>query len=743
MSSSTAPPSPDYVLGLEYLEYLAPPDDEIPVEDQPLPVDASPIALSSVYVVDSDPLEKDPEEDLADEGDDDEEEEESFEDDDDDDKEEEASKDESEISKADMPSQKRLCLTDPASRVMTAVEEVNERVTDLVATQRHDAHELYVHHEDAQDVLALLRAQISLQTKRELGYGGSNQSTTEGCQCAAEKMALRKTTIPMTGTAIKALIAQGIANALAEYEAKRLVEMAMIAIIQEVVEEGQSTLLTVGHDAAYGMPWITLMKMITDKYCPRSRIKKLEIEIWDLKGHYKKYCPKLKNKNHGNQAGNGEARARDYAVENAGTNPDSNVITDHDYDVEITNEKIIQVNTIIRGCTLNFLNHPFNIHLMPVELGSFDEKTLIVRGDESNNEHESRLNIISCTKTQKYLLKGCHVFLQHVTTKKTGDNSKEKRLEDEPVARDFPEVFPEELPGIPPNRQVKFHIDLIHGAAPVGRVPYRLAPSEMKELSDQLQELSNKGFIRPSSLPWGAPVLIDDLFDQLQGSSVYSKIDLRSGYHQLRVREKDILKTAFKNRYGHYEFQVMPFGLFGYYRRFIEGFSKIAKSMTKLTQKKVMFDWRDKEKAKPKLCSAPILALPKGVGNFIVYYDASHKEIGGVLMHSEKKLSGLLVQPEIPQCKWDNITMDFITKLPKTSSGYDTIWMIVDRLSITLERGYPFLQTGEVEPEVLSSHGNVKTNSKGSIRTSSPVAHLHPKPRLEHYEQGSFNEERL
>ncbi|GJZ44822.1 hypothetical protein Tco_0592418 [Tanacetum coccineum] len=571
--------------------------------------------------------------------------------------------------------------------------------------------------------------------------------------------------------------------------------------------------------------------------------------------------------------------------------------------------------------------------------------------------------------------------------------SDEKRLEDIPIVREFLEVFLEDLPGLPPVLQVEFQIDLIPGAAPVARVPYRLAPSEMQELSNQLQELADRGFIRPSTSPWGAPVLfvkkkdgsfrmcidyrelnkltiknryplpkIDDLFDQLQGSSVYSKINLRSGYHQLRVRDEDIPKTAFKMRYGHYEFQVMPFGLTnapavfmdlmnrvckpyldkfvivfiddilvysrnkeehenhlriilellkkeklyakfskcdfwisvvqflghvidnqglhvdpakieavknwaspttpteirqflglaGYYRRFIKDFSKIAKSLTELTQKNKKYIWGEKQESafqllKQKLCEAPILALPEGNNDFVVYCDASLQGLGAVLMQREKviayasrqlnpheenytthdlelgavrilnqkefnmrqrrwlklladydceiryhpgkaniilkaqteaikeenikaenlrgidkafevrpdgtrciknqswlplfgnprdlimheshkskysihpgsdkmyqdlkklywwtnmkaiiaeyvvkcltcsrvkaecqKPSGLLIQPEIPTWKWEKITMDFVTKLPKTSSGHDAIWVIVDRLT--------------------------------------------------------------
>ncbi|GJQ92997.1 putative reverse transcriptase domain-containing protein [Tanacetum coccineum] len=281
-------------------------------------------------------------------------------------------------------------------------------------------------------------------------------------------------------------------------------------------------------------------------------------------GHIKKNCPKLKNR--GNNNGNGTAQGRAYALGGRDASPDSNVITgtfllnnryatilfdtgadrsfvsntfsalinitpttlESHYDVELADGKIIGVNTIIRGCTLNFMNHPFNIDLMPVPLGSFDviigmdwltkyhgviicdekivrvpfgREMLIFQGNGNNQREESRLNIISCTKAQEYLSKGCDVFLAHITTKEAKDKSEGKRLEDVPIVRDFPEVFPKDLPGIPPARQVEFQIDLVPGAAPVARVPYRLAPSEMKELAKQLQELSDKRFIRHSSSP--------------------------------------------------------------------------------------------------------------------------------------------------------------------------------------------------------------------------------------------------
>nr|GFB23793.1 putative reverse transcriptase domain-containing protein [Tanacetum cinerariifolium] len=147
--------------------------------------------------------------------------------------------------------------------------------------------------------------------------------------------------------------------------------------------------------------------------------------------------------------------------------------------------------------------------LMDKKIRTFIERneTLIIHGDGSNQGNATRSSIISCTKTEKYMMKGLPIFLEHITTKEVEDKSEKKRLEDVPIFRNFPEVFPEDLPGLPPTRPVEFQIDLVPGAAPVARAPYRLAPSEMKELAEQLKELSDKGFIRPSSSPWGAPVL--------------------------------------------------------------------------------------------------------------------------------------------------------------------------------------------------------------------------------------------
>ncbi|GJU50933.1 putative reverse transcriptase domain-containing protein [Tanacetum coccineum] len=387
-----------------------------------------------------------------------------------------------------------------------------------------------------------------------------------------------------------------------------------------------------------------------------------------------------------NKAGNNEARRRAYALGGGDDNPDSNVVTgtfllnnhyayilfdssvdrifrstkftalidipstalNAIYTVELADRRIDGSDTIIRGCTYRAVI-VYDKKIVRIPYGN---ETLTIRGEGSNDGSKSTLSIISCAKTQKYIQKGCHVFLARILAKKAEDRSKEERLKDVSIVQEFSEVFPEDLPGLPPARQVEFQIDLVPGAAPVARDSYLLAPSEMQELST-----------------------IDDLFNQLQGSSVYSKIDLRSGYHQLRVREEDIPKTAFRTRYGHYEFQLIPFrltnvptskedheehlklilellkkelyakfskcefwllkvqflghmidsegihvdpakiesikdwaspktptkirqflGLTGYYRRFIEGFPKIAKPMTKLTQKSVKFNWGEKEK---------------------------------------------------------------------------------------------------------------------------------------------------
>ncbi|KAL0561647.1 hypothetical protein IC582_002087 [Cucumis melo] len=357
--------------------------------------------------------------------------------------------------------------------------------------------------------------------------------------------------------------------------------------------------------------------------------------------------------------------------------------------------------------------------------------------------------VISAIRASKLISQGTWGILASVVDTREVDVS----LSSKPVVRDYPDVFPEELPELPPHREVEFAIELEPGTVPISRAPYRMAPAELKELKVQLQELLDKGFIRPSVSPWGAPVLfvkkkdgsmrlcidyrelnkvtvknryplprIDDLFDQLQGATVFSKIHLRSGYHQLRIKDGDVPKTAFRSRefldtflivfiddiliyskteaeheehlrivlqtlrdnklyakFSKCEFwlkqvsflghvvskagvsvdpakieavtgwtrpstvsEVRSFlGLAGYYRRFVENFSRIATPLTQLTRKGAPFVWSKAcedsfQNLKQKLVTAPVLTVPDASGSFVIYSDASKKGLGCVLMQQGK-----------------------------------------------------------------------------------------------------------
>ncbi|KAJ0627217.1 putative nucleotidyltransferase, Ribonuclease H [Helianthus annuus] len=270
------------------------------------------------------------------------------------------------------------------------------------------------------------------------------------------------------------------------------------------------------------------------------------------------------------------------------------------------------ISHVYRDCPIQIASIIRPANLYPIQMNDFDvilgmdwlsrhnvsiecQTRCIVFGNPQRPEFiyqgtqpRKPLKIISAFKAQRFLSHGCVAFFASI--KATSSN--ETNISDYPVVREFSDVFPEKLPGLPPDREVEFTIDLIPGAEPISKAPYRMAPLELKELKEQLQELLELGFIRPSVSPWGAPVLfvkkkdgsmrlcidyrelnkitirnryplprIDDLFDQLQGAKCFSKIDLRSGYHQLKIKDSDIPKSAFRTRYGHYEFLVMPFGL--------------------------------------------------------------------------------------------------------------------------------------------------------------------------------------
>ncbi|GJZ77633.1 putative reverse transcriptase domain-containing protein [Tanacetum coccineum] len=367
------------------------------------------------------------------------------------------------------------------------------------------------------------------------------------------------------------------------------------------------------------------------------------------------------------------------------------------YEIKIASGNLVEIDKVIKGCKLEIEGHIFDIDLIPFGHGSFD----VIIGMEWLSDNKAE--IIYHEKVIRIPLPDGNVLkvvgerpdkkMRLFMSAKASDNKQEEIV----VVRNFPKVFSDDLFGLPPIQEIEFWIELIPRATPVAKSPYRFTPSEMKELPGQLKELQDKELNRLTVKNRYPLPRIDDLFDQLQGSQLFLKIDLRFGYHQLRVHEDDIPKTEFRTRYGHFEFTVMPFGLTNapaifidlrnrvcrpyldkfvivfiddiliysktqeehvkhlrlvlellkkekmyakfskcefwlrevqflghvinglarYYRRFIENFSKIAKSLTILTQK----------------------ALPDGPEDFMVYCDASGIGLGCVLMQRGKVIA--------------------------------------------------------------------------------------------------------
>nr|GEX59273.1 putative reverse transcriptase domain-containing protein [Tanacetum cinerariifolium] len=402
--------------------------------------------------------------------------------------------------------------------------------------------------------------------------------------------------------------------------------------------------------------------------------------------HFKRDCPKLNNKD-GEKVnapgwvyavGNAEKRG------NASRDPDSNVVMGtfllnnryasilfdtgvdrsfistafsslidivptplgNSYDVEFADGKIIDVDTIMRGCTLNFLGHPFNIDLVPVELGSFD----VIIGMDWLRRCHAVIVFISCSKSQENMEKGCQIFLAQISAKKEEDRSGGKQLEDVPVVRDYPEVFPKDLPGLPPARPV-----MPFGLTNAPAVFMDLMNCVCKPYLDKFVIVFIDDILIYSSNEKEHTEHLKAILELLKKEKLYAKfskcefwipkvqflghvIDSR-GIHVDPANIKSIKDWGSPKT----PTEICQFlGLPGYYQRFIEGFLKIAKSMMKLTQKGIKFDWGEKEEnafqlIKQKLCSAPILDLPEGSKDFVVYCNASHKGLGAVLMQREKR----------------------------------------------------------------------------------------------------------
>ncbi|GJX22249.1 putative reverse transcriptase domain-containing protein [Tanacetum coccineum] len=530
-----------------------------------------------------------------------------------------------------------------------------------------------------------------------------------------------------------------------------------------------------------------------------------------------------------------QARGRAFMLGAEEAFQDPNIVTGLEpsdlgfrYEIKIASGQLVEIDKVIKGCKLEIEGHVFDIDLIPFGHESFD---VIIGMDWLSNYkveiifHEKVVGVpLLDGKVLRVLGERPKEKVRFLMVAKVGDKKQEEIV----VVRDFHEVFLDDLSGLSPIQEVKFRIELTPGATPVAKSPCRLAPFELEELSGQLKELHDKGFFRPSSSPWGAPILfvkkkygsfrmcidyrelnkltvknryplpiIDDLFDQLQGSQFFSKIDIKSGYHQLRVHEDDIPKTVFRTRYGHFKFTVMPFGLTNtpsifmdlmnrvcrpYLGKFVIVFIDDILIYSKTQEEHFLghvingngihvdpskieavknwkaprtpiecktFDWGEEQELsfqtlKDKLCNAPVLALPDGPEDFVVYCDASGQKelnmrqrrwielfsdydceiryhpgkanvVADALSRKERvkptrvramnmtlqsnikdrisaaqkeavkaehqMLSGLLQQHEIPVWKWEGIAMDFVTKLPWTSSGHDTVWVIVDRLT--------------------------------------------------------------
>nr|GEW33690.1 putative reverse transcriptase domain-containing protein [Tanacetum cinerariifolium] len=315
-------------------------------------------------------------------------------------------------------------------------------------------------------------------------------------------------------------------------------------LTEEALSWWNSFAQPIGIEEAYKLPWVEFKKLL---------IKKRTFN----NNNYRNTTTNNRYNNHQPQQNRRQETFRSYAA------------------TPTENSGILETVPCVGHMTKNYINKrpATGSNLLPVTV------TCHACGEKGLYANQCQKTTNNNAQGRAYMLRNrnAHRDLNVVTAQVMEQKSEDKRLEDIAVVKEFPDVFPEDLPGLPPVRQVEFQIDLIPRVAPVARTPYRLAPLKMQELSDQLHELADQGFIRPSTSPWGAPDLfvkkkdgsfrmcidylelnkltvknryslprIDDLFDQLQGSSIYSKIDLRSCYHQLRVRDEDIPKTAFR-----------------------------------------------------------------------------------------------------------------------------------------------------------------------------------------------------